>query len=69
MSSMGTGVQEIRIRTGREHRIFYIAKFEEGIYVLHAFENKTHKTPKVDLDLARSRLGELLRGRRTAGKG
>ena len=44
MSSVGTGVQEIRIRTGREHRVFYIAKFEEGIYVLHAFEKKTRKT-------------------------
>lgn len=29
MSSVGTGVQEIS--TGREHRLLYVAKFEEGI--------------------------------------
>ena len=64
MSSVGSGVQEIRVRTEREHRVFYVAKFEETIYVLHAFEKKTRKTPKADLDLARSRLRELLRRRR-----
>ena len=68
MSSMGSGVQEIRVRTGREHRVFYVAKFEEAVYVLHAFEKRTRKTPKADLDLARSRLRELLRPRRAATK-
>lgn len=63
MSSLETGVKEIRIRTGREHRVFYVAKFEEGIYVLHAFEKKARKTPKADLDLARSRLAELQKRR------
>jgi len=67
MPSVGVGVREIRARTGREHRVFYVAKFEEGVYVLHAFEKKTQKTPKADLDLARSRLRELLK-RRTARK-
>jgi phage-related protein len=69
MSSVGSGVQEIRVRTGREDRVFedrvfYVAKFEEAIYVLHAFEKKTRKTAEADLDLARSRLRELLRRRR-----
>lgn len=68
MSSVGAGVQEIRVRTGREHRVFYVAKFEEAVYVLHAFEKKTRKTAKADLDLARSRLRELLRTRRAASK-
>ena len=68
MSSVGAGVEEIRVRTGREHRIFYVAKFEEAVYVLHAFEKKTRKTPKPDLNLARSRLPELLRTRRVATK-
>jgi phage-related protein len=67
MPSVGVGVQEIRVRTGREHRVFYVAKFEEGVYVLHAFEKKTQKTPKGDWDLARSRLRELLK-RRAARK-
>ena len=68
MSSVGAGVEEIRVRTGREHRIFYVAKFEEAVYVLHAFEKKTRKTPKPDLNLARSRLQELVRTRRVATK-
>ena len=68
MSSVGAGVEEIRVRTGREHRVFCVAKFEEAVYVLHAFEKKTRKTPKPDLDLARSRLQELVRTRRVAKK-
>ena len=67
MPSVAVGVREIRVRTGRKHRVFYVAKFEEGVYVLHAFEKKTQKTPKADLDLARSRLRELLK-RRAARK-
>ena len=68
MSSVGSGVQEIRVSTGREHRVFYIAKFEEAVYVLHAFEKKNRKTPKGDLELARLRLSELVRKRRAASR-
>ena len=65
MSSVGPGVQEIRIHTGLEHRVFYVAKFTEGIYVLHAFEKRTRKTPKRDLELARDRFRALITRRRT----
>jgi phage-related protein len=65
---VGPGVQEIRVRTGREHSVLYFAKFEKAIYVLHAFEKKTRKTPKADLELARSRLRELLGSRRATPK-
>lgn len=64
MSSVGPGVQEIRIHTGPEHRVFYIAKFVEGVYVIHAFEKRTRKTSKRDLDLARHRFHELVMRRR-----
>ena len=63
MQSVGSGVQEIRIRTGRAHRVFYIAKFEESIYVLHAFEKKTQRTSQADLELGRKRLAEVIRHR------
>jgi phage-related protein len=56
MPSVGPGVREIRVHTRLEHRVIYIAKFEEGVYVLHAFEKKTRRTGKADIDLARSRL-------------
>jgi phage-related protein len=64
MSSVGAGVREIRVRSGREHRILYVAKFEEGIYVLHAFEKKTQRTSKADLERARQRLRKILKNRR-----
>jgi len=69
MPSVGPGVQEIRIRTRREHRVVYVAKFEEGIYVLHAFEKKTRRTARADVDLARSRLRDALRIRQRARSG
>ena len=62
---MGAGVREIRIHTGLEHRVFYVVKFTEGIYVLHAFEKRTRKTPKRDLELARDRFRALVVKRRT----
>jgi phage-related protein len=69
MLSIGPGVREIRIHTGLEHRVFYVATFAEAVYVLHAFEKRTRKTPKRDLQLAQDRLRALVKRRRTnAGK-
>ncbi|MEP7152483.1 MAG: type II toxin-antitoxin system RelE/ParE family toxin [Nitrospira sp.] len=60
MPSVGSGVQEIRIRCGNEYRVIYLAKLAHAVYVLHAFEKKTRKTPQAALDVARRRL-QLLR--------
>jgi len=43
-----------------EHRVLYVAKFAEAVYVLHAFEKPTRQAPKADLDLARRRLRALI---------
>jgi len=56
MSGIGTGVREIRLHQGGEHRVIYVAKLEEAIYVLHAFEKKTQRSPKREIELAKSRL-------------
>ena len=57
MGSIGVGVKEIRIKEeSGQYRVIYVAKFEGRIYVLHAFQKKTQRTPKKDLDLALSRL-------------
>jgi phage-related protein len=64
MGSVGLGVCELRIHTSVEHRVLYVAKFEEGVYVLHAFQKNTRKTAQRDLDLARRRYWELMRHRR-----
>jgi phage-related protein len=54
---------EIRIHAALEHRVFYVAKFEEAVYVLHAFEKRERRTPQAAIDLARTRLADLLRRR------
>lgn len=65
LPAVGPGVREIRIHTGLEHRVFYVATFKESVYVLHAFEKRTQKTPMRDLNLARTRYRVLVQNRRT----
>ena len=59
MTSIGPGVREIRIQTDLAHRVFYVSTFEESVYVLHAFEKKTRKTPAHHVTLARGRYRAL----------
>jgi phage-related protein len=63
MTTVGSGVMEIRIHTRVEHRVFYVAKFEEAVYVLHAFEKRTRQTPQSEIALAQTRLADLIRRR------
>ena len=64
MKAVGSGVYEIRIHTETEHRVFYVAKYNDAIYVLHAFEKRTRQTRQADIALAHQRLAELLELRR-----
>ena len=59
MSEVGVGVREIRIRILGEWRVLYVAKFPEAVYVLHAFQKKTQKTRKEDIELARKRYRQI----------
>ncbi len=68
MSSVGGGVIEIRVHSQTEHRVLYVAKFQEAVYVLHAFEKKSRRSRKADLDLARSRLKEVEANRKRRGE-
>lgn len=63
MRGVGPGVREIRIHTALEHRVLYVAKFAEAVYVLHAFEKRSRRTAKRDVGLARQRYRELIRQR------
>jgi phage-related protein len=68
MPTVGPGVQEIRIRDDRgAFRVFYVAKFEEALYVLHVFQKRSQKTARTDLDLGKSRYVDLLKWRRGEG--
>jgi phage-related protein len=53
MPAVGPGAYEIRVRdvTGA-FRVIHVAKFVDAIYVLHAFQKKSQKTARSDLELA-----------------
>ncbi len=61
--TVGPGAMEIRIHHPHEHRVVYVATFPEGIYVLHAFEKKSPKTPRKDIAIARTNYGEMQKSR------
>jgi len=63
MTAIGSGAMEIRIHEPHEHRVIYVAKFPEAIYVLHAFEKKTQKTSRKDIETARKAYEKVQRER------
>jgi len=65
MPSIGKGVEEIRVRdeTGI-YRTIYSARLTDAVYVLHVFQKKTQTTSKSDIDIAKERYTELMRGRK-----
>lgn len=61
MASVGKGVREIRIHHEGQYRVIYVVSFEESIYVLHAFQKKTRKTSRKDLEIAKRAIKEVLK--------
>lgn len=60
MLTIGPGVREIRIREeSGQYRVLYVAKFADAIHVLHAFQKKTQRTAKMDIELAKKRYKEI----------
>ncbi|MGK2741239.1 type II toxin-antitoxin system RelE/ParE family toxin [Tepidicaulis sp. LMO-SS28] len=60
MKSVGAGVREIRIKDhSGAFRVIYTANIGDTVYMLHAFQKKSQKTPKRNLDLAEQRFKEL----------
>ena len=56
MKTVGSGTFEVRIKQGRgEYRVFYVAKFGDTVYVLHAFQKTSRKTPERHLRVGRRR--------------
>ncbi|MFO1220144.1 MAG: type II toxin-antitoxin system RelE/ParE family toxin [Burkholderiaceae bacterium] len=65
MPAVGKGVEELRVwDDSGTYRVIYLARMREAIYVLHAFQKKTRATSKQDVEMAKSRYAELMRGRR-----
>jgi phage-related protein len=64
MADVGPGVMEIRLHGDNEFRVFYVARFEEAVYVLHCFVKKTQTTRKADIEMGKRRYAALLELRR-----
>lgn len=60
MKAIGPGVRELRIRDrSGAFRVIYLATLPDRFVVLHAFQKKTQRTAKQDIDVAAKRLREL----------
>lgn len=59
MLNVGKGVYEIRVHVLGEWRVMYVARYGDVIYVLHAFQKKSPKTAKTDIDCASRRYKQM----------
>jgi len=57
--AVGPGVKEIRIHILGEWRIVYVVQRQDAVYVLHAFQKKSRKTSRQDIELARRRYRQI----------
>jgi phage-related protein len=65
MPSVGQGVEEIRVwDDSGTYRVVYTARLADAVYVLHAFQKKTQRTPRREIDVAKARFDELMRERK-----
>jgi phage-related protein len=63
MPSVAPGVYEIRVSDrSKTVRVFYVTKIRDFIWVFHAFEKRTQKTPRREIELGRKRIGESFHG-------
>ncbi len=70
MTSVGPGACEIRVRDAAgAFRVIYVARFEDAVYVLHAFQKKSEKTSQADVRLARRRYRDARDLAKGAGRG
>lgn len=53
---IGKSVKEIRVNRRGAFRVIYVIQKSDTLYVLHAFQKKTRKTARQDIELARTRL-------------
>jgi phage-related protein len=63
MPSIGKGVEEIRLwDDAGTFRVIYTARLADAVHVLHAFQKKTQTTSKRDIEIAKARFAQLVRG-------
>lgn len=63
MATIGRGVEEVRVKDASgQYRVIYTARMADAVYVLHAFHKKTQQTSQGDIDIAKQRFAQLVRG-------
>ena len=63
VAPIGKGVEETRVADDSgAYRVIYLARRADAVYVLHAFQKKTQATSRKDIDTAKRRFAQLLRG-------
>ena len=64
MTIVGLGVEELRVRDASgTYRVFFIARLDQTVYVLHAFEKKSQKTAPQDIKVGQERYRSLMKWR------
>lgn len=59
-------VEVVEDHAGDTYRAVYTVRFDDAVYVLHAFQKKSTRgiaTPKREIDLIRARLGAIQRAK------
>jgi len=60
LKTVGRGVREIKVSEKEgQFRVVYLVRRRDRIYVLHAFQKKTRRTPKQEIVLAKKRFKEI----------
>ena len=60
MPSIGLGVREVRVHVRGEHRVLYLTRLGDAVFVLHVFEKKRRRTPDHDLRIGRARCRDAI---------
>lgn len=60
LKTVGRGAWEIKVSEKEgQFRVVYLVRRRDRIYVLHAFQKKTRRTPKREIALAKKRFKEI----------
>jgi phage-related protein len=59
MRAVGPGVREIRIHVLGEWRVVYVATLDDAVYGVHAFQKRSRRTSRQDIELARHRYRQI----------
>ncbi|MSP18371.1 MAG: type II toxin-antitoxin system RelE/ParE family toxin [Bdellovibrionales bacterium] len=61
MPVIANGAHELRLKDrGGQYRVFYFTKHKDAVLIFHFLKKKTQGTPHHEIEIAQSRLEEML---------